>query len=231
MESIETRERILNASIHLFSKKGFDATRVDDIAKAANVNKALIYYYFKSKEDIMDTIINSFLDRAVSIAMDFIHTSIVQMIKDGYLDIQPDRLHFISEEAVQLFLNNTYMFCEHVVDFMIDNRYIIRVLMFESLKNGRYHDILFRLFNFTRDKNENPFYKTIYEADQDFTYSEEMMVFKLLFSIIPLVNFAAYYDNFKAITSWDDEKLRGLLLGSFQRLVSSLISGHDILLR
>lgn len=123
------------------------------------------------------------------------------------------------------------MFCERVVDFMIDNRYIIRVLMFESLKNGRYHDILFRLFNFTRDKNENPFYKTIYEADQDFTYSEEMMVFKLLFSIIPLVNFAAYYDNLKAITSWDDEKLRGLLLGSFQRLVSSLISGHDILLR
>lgn len=63
MESIETRERILNASIHLFSKKGFDATRLDDIAKVANVNKALIYYYFKSKEDIMDAIINSFLDR------------------------------------------------------------------------------------------------------------------------------------------------------------------------
>jgi hypothetical protein len=35
--------------------------------------------------------------------MDFIHTSIVQMIKDGYLDMQPDRLHFISEEAVHLF--------------------------------------------------------------------------------------------------------------------------------
>lgn len=230
MESIETRERILNASIHLFSKKGFDATRVDDIAKAANVNKALIYYYFKSKEDIMDTIINSFLDRAVSIAMDFIHTSIVQMIKDGYLDIQPDRLHFISEEAVQLFLNNTYMFCEHVVDFMIDNRYIIRVLMFESLKGGRYCDILFQLFNLTKEEDENPFYKTIYEADQDFTYSKEMILFKLLFSIIPIINFAAYYDNLKAITSLTDEKIRYLLLQSYKRVISSLVSGQDILL-
>lgn len=45
----ETRERIVNASIQLFSEKGFDATRVNEIARAANVNKALIYYYFKTK--------------------------------------------------------------------------------------------------------------------------------------------------------------------------------------
>jgi AcrR family transcriptional regulator len=43
----EARERIIKAAIQLFSQKGYDATRVNDIASTANVNKALIYYYLK----------------------------------------------------------------------------------------------------------------------------------------------------------------------------------------
>ena len=100
----EARERIINASIQLFSQKGYDATRVNDIASAANVNKALIYYYFKSKEEILDFMINSLLDNAVSITMGFIHTNIVQMVRDGYLDIKPDRLHFVNDEAKKSFI-------------------------------------------------------------------------------------------------------------------------------
>ncbi len=52
--TIEAKERIINASIELFSKKGFDAASVNEIAEQANVTKALIYYYFKSKEEILD---------------------------------------------------------------------------------------------------------------------------------------------------------------------------------
>lgn len=45
-DTIEAKERILHASIQLFSEKGFDATSVTEIAKSADVTKALIYYYF-----------------------------------------------------------------------------------------------------------------------------------------------------------------------------------------
>jgi AcrR family transcriptional regulator len=38
-----TKERIIKASVKLFSEKGFDATRVSEIADTANVNKVLIY--------------------------------------------------------------------------------------------------------------------------------------------------------------------------------------------
>lgn len=36
----EARERIINVAVELFSRKGYDATTVNDIAGAANVNKA-----------------------------------------------------------------------------------------------------------------------------------------------------------------------------------------------
>lgn len=39
---------------NLFAEKGFDGARVDKLAEMAKVNKALIYYYFKSKEAIPD---------------------------------------------------------------------------------------------------------------------------------------------------------------------------------
>ncbi len=46
------REEILEAAIKLFGRKGFEATRTEDIAAAANFAKGTIYLYFKSKEAI-----------------------------------------------------------------------------------------------------------------------------------------------------------------------------------
>jgi TetR/AcrR family transcriptional regulator len=47
-----TRARILQAAIVEFSAHGMAGARTEAIAKAAKVNKALLYYYFKSKEDL-----------------------------------------------------------------------------------------------------------------------------------------------------------------------------------
>jgi AcrR family transcriptional regulator len=48
---------ITSIAIDLFAKKGFSVTSMRDIAKAAKVNVALIYYYFKNKEEILYHII------------------------------------------------------------------------------------------------------------------------------------------------------------------------------
>jgi len=77
----EAKERILHAAIQLFSKKGFDATSVTEIAQSADVTKALIYYYFKSKEEILDSLVHSLLDSITSMTMDFVHANIVEMIQ------------------------------------------------------------------------------------------------------------------------------------------------------
>lgn len=48
----QTRHAIEGAAIDLFSRKGFDATSMEDIATAAGVGKATIYGYFPAKDDI-----------------------------------------------------------------------------------------------------------------------------------------------------------------------------------
>jgi TetR/AcrR family transcriptional regulator len=48
----QTRARILAAAILQFSENGLAGARTEQIAEAAGVNKALLYYYFRSKEDL-----------------------------------------------------------------------------------------------------------------------------------------------------------------------------------
>ncbi|MCL0075611.1 TetR/AcrR family transcriptional regulator [Dehalococcoidia bacterium] len=51
------KQRILDAALEIFASKGFEGARIDEIAKTAGVNKALLYYYFESKEALLSELI------------------------------------------------------------------------------------------------------------------------------------------------------------------------------
>ena len=55
--SAETRTAILAAAGRIFAKSGLAGARTDAIAAAAGVNKALLYYYFKSKESLYEAVV------------------------------------------------------------------------------------------------------------------------------------------------------------------------------
>jgi TetR/AcrR family transcriptional regulator, repressor for uid operon len=48
----ELREKIMQSAMENFAKKGFDRTRMEDIAAAAGLAKGTLYLYFKNKEDL-----------------------------------------------------------------------------------------------------------------------------------------------------------------------------------
>ena len=53
-----TRADILAAARHVFASKGIDGTSVREVAEAAKVNTAMIYYYFKDKEDLYRSVLS-----------------------------------------------------------------------------------------------------------------------------------------------------------------------------
>jgi len=55
-----TRQKILEAAISLFAKKGYTGAGVREIAKTANVNISMISYYYKGKVGILKTIMEDF---------------------------------------------------------------------------------------------------------------------------------------------------------------------------
>jgi AcrR family transcriptional regulator len=52
----DKRELILDAAVRVFARKGYHTSRVGDIAEEAGVAHGLLYHYFDSKEELLDTI-------------------------------------------------------------------------------------------------------------------------------------------------------------------------------
>jgi TetR/AcrR family fatty acid metabolism transcriptional regulator len=56
----EKRRLILDAAVRVFARQGFNQCRVSDIADEAGVAYGLVYHYFRSKDEVLDTL---FLER------------------------------------------------------------------------------------------------------------------------------------------------------------------------
>lgn len=56
-EKLKRKREILKSALYLFSKKGFLRTKMEEIAKRAMLSKGLLYFYFTSKEEILEEII------------------------------------------------------------------------------------------------------------------------------------------------------------------------------
>ena len=52
-----TRQQILDASLRLFSERGFARTTVRDIARQAGITDAAIYYHFDSKQELLEALV------------------------------------------------------------------------------------------------------------------------------------------------------------------------------
>lgn len=62
-EAEERKEEILDAAEKLFGMKGFDNTSTGDILDAVGIARGTLYYHFKSKEDILDGVIQRMTNR------------------------------------------------------------------------------------------------------------------------------------------------------------------------
>ena len=58
--AVDKRRLILDGAVRVFARQGFHTCRVADIADEAGVAYGLVYHYFQSKDEVLDTL---FLER------------------------------------------------------------------------------------------------------------------------------------------------------------------------
>jgi TetR/AcrR family transcriptional regulator len=64
IENPETARRILSAAERIFAERGLAGARTEEIARAAGVNKAMLYYYFDSKERLHRAVFENLFSHA-----------------------------------------------------------------------------------------------------------------------------------------------------------------------
>lgn len=90
----KVKERILLSAISLFSAKGYDSVKVEEIAADAGVAKGLVFYHFVSKEGLLTEIIHSESKEMFSGFMEFIKNmppdyALFQMFQGMFASTQP----------------------------------------------------------------------------------------------------------------------------------------------
>lgn len=69
-EADERRNEIVDAADELFAQKGFDGTSTNDILEKVGIARGTLYYHFKSKEEILDSLIERYNIRLLCAAQE-----------------------------------------------------------------------------------------------------------------------------------------------------------------
>lgn len=88
-----TRDKIIDAAIDVFSEKGYSRASIDEIAVRAGVSKGLIFWYFKSKKNLIREVALRVLPRALfeECADKYEGKELVDCIVDGFLEKYYDK--------------------------------------------------------------------------------------------------------------------------------------------
>jgi TetR/AcrR family transcriptional regulator len=193
-DAIETKARILSTAEKIFSEVGFDGARVDDIAKEAGVNKALIYYYFESKDEILDTLF----------------TALIDDVKQVLIKTVEDTTGIIRENYRPLF--DAYM------DFMSRKRKIIKVAIGESVKASSQLSMVMKVGSLLINAEVESIRKVYESKGLHFPANkQELLVTEFFTGFMPLISFALYADEWEKIYNISEKDFREQFYQSFKK--------------
>jgi AcrR family transcriptional regulator len=97
-----TQERIRRAAMHEFSEQGLSGARVERIARAANVNIRMIYYFFGSKKGLLEEVLREiFMQRRAQLVSRYDNVAdLLASYFDGYAE-DSQRVRLLQWEALQ----------------------------------------------------------------------------------------------------------------------------------
>jgi AcrR family transcriptional regulator len=92
-----TEEKILSAGKKIFTQKGFNATKIRDIASEAGINLSLVNYYFRSKEKLFERIMTENVNTLFEM--------VGPVLNNEHLTLK-EKITFIVEHYIDLLLEN-----------------------------------------------------------------------------------------------------------------------------
>lgn len=144
MEYSDKQLQIMEAAEFLFAENGFHGTSVRDIADKANINLAMVSYYFGSKEKLLEAIF-SYRGESIKLKLESIlqqqgmsSLEKVYLLVDHYIDKIMNRQHFHRILAREQVLNNSGPITDLILDMKRRNLEIISRLIHEGQEKGEF---------------------------------------------------------------------------------------------
>jgi AcrR family transcriptional regulator len=164
-----TKEKILNAAMKEFSTHGLAGARVDEIARSAGVNKAMIYYHFASKEELFRQLFQS--------EMDNLRTQVGELLRQRDPTSAEDMANVVHE----------------LLAYIRTKKDLLTLLMSETIQPTLVPPLFFQLLDLSTAMGQN----IVLSSRPEVLPTEEPVFYELFTGLLPLLYFdrlLAYYN-------------------------------------
>ncbi len=185
----KTKERILTAAAAEFASKGFDGARVDEIARRAGVNKALIYYYYNGKEELLEILFTSMSEEILA------SDPMTGMHKTDFSD----------KRALYALMNG-------FLDVLEERQDVIRLALMELAKRTPINSVIFSI---VEKIMERMFSLPVAEEMRKPDNMQQAMITEFFTGILPILDYVAYHEIWMERFGIDEATLRANFIESF----------------
>ncbi len=198
----EKQIQILQVAEKLFAEKGFDGTTIREISEKANVNVAMVSYYFGSKEKLLESLI-------------LFRTS----------DLKNSLEHIIDEDLNPI--RKIEKFIQLYIERIDNNRNFHHILLFEISSNKRAMD--FESFTEVKKANIKSLEKIIHEGQFQNIFRKDINVHLIIPTVLGTYFYFQMHKSFLSdVLSLDSEKnynnyIQNDLTKHIQQTIKSLI--------
>ncbi|HET6785792.1 MAG TPA: TetR/AcrR family transcriptional regulator [Erysipelotrichaceae bacterium] len=131
---MNTKDKIIEVALDLFSVNGYESVSVRDISKAVGIKESSLYNHFKNKQDIFDTIIQVCTEKAMNQYKDLKIDQTLQGDFKVYDRISEELLIKISMDLFEFYVTDK------------DMSRFRKILIIEQFKNKTIQDVYFKYF-------------------------------------------------------------------------------------
>lgn len=144
---MDKKQQIIEAAIELFAQKGFEGTSIRDLAAKADVNVAMVNYYFGSKEKLFEALVEVKAASARGTLEELLNDKTLTSIEkiDRIIDSYIDRLfsHRMFHRLIhqELIMNQREALQDSITTLLLPNSLYIKSIINEGIENGQFKQV------------------------------------------------------------------------------------------
>ena len=192
--STDTRARILAQAEQLFAEKDFSGTGIGEIAKRAGIAKSVIYHYFKSKDDILKTLIDDFIDEAVELNRQL-----------------PEKHGISTDDPLSASIDAVEGCMREMIDFMGSRKWMLKIILLQSVKDGC--DV--PLFDVVRKFQRSTEECCAASSESIKKKSADIQVAEFFMNFLPIISFLVFQEKWCDHVGMDDQLVKRKFIDTY----------------
>jgi len=125
---MSTRDKIMDVALHMFSERGYEAVSIRDICGEVGIKESTLYYHFKNKKDILDSLIAKFKAHIDSL-----------LVHVDEITAEPDKKKKKKGDEIGAQMMDSYMMDSYLFDPFCN--LMLRLMMIEQFHNEEIREL------------------------------------------------------------------------------------------